>query len=118
MDVSFLKKVFGFPNKPEGTSQVYEVSKDVINKYMSRILPLPSFAQLKQLHPKIPDDHLAVLMYSSSDIARSMPETGENQAMELAMNSCAAYDQGRLMVTESSWSYHLMARIDKTAGDV
>jgi len=108
--VSFFKKLFGIPNNPEGTTQVYEVSKDVIHRYMSEILPQPSYATLKNQHRNIPDDHLAVLMYSASDTARAMPEAAGNQAMELAMKSCMAYEQGRLMVTESSWSYHLFAR--------
>jgi hypothetical protein len=110
--VSFFKKMFGIPNKPEGTTQVYEVSKDVMHRYLGEIVKVPSFTILKQHHPNIPDDHLALLMYSASDTARAMPQAAENQAMDLAMKSCSAYDQGRLMVTESGLSYHLMARTD------
>ena len=110
--MSFFKKIFGIPKKIEGTTQVYEVSKDVIHRYIGQIVQLPSYTTLKNQHPNIPDDHLAVLMYSASDTARAMPEPAENQAIELAMKSCLAYDQGRLIVTESSWSYHLLARMD------
>jgi len=107
--VSFIKKVFGIPDKPKGTTQVYEVSRDVIHKYISEIVPLQSFAMLKNQHPNIPDDHLAVLMYTASDTSRAMPEAAGSAIMELAMKSCTAYDQGRLMVTESGLSYHLLA---------
>lgn len=110
--MSFLKKIFGMPDKPEGTTQVYEVSKDIIHRYMGEIVRLPAFAQLKYQHRNIPDDHLAVLMYSASETARAMPEAAENQALDLATKSCTAYDQGRMTVTESSWSYHLFARTD------
>ena len=110
--MSFLKKIFGSPNKPDGTTQVYEVSKDIIHRYMGEIVLLPGYAMLKQKHPNIPDIHLAVLMYSASDTARAMHEAAENQAMDLAMKSCIAYDQRRLLVTESGWSYHLYARTD------
>jgi hypothetical protein len=111
--VSFFKKIFGVPDKPEGMTQVYEVSKDVIRRYMGGIVRTPSYAMLKSQHRNIPDIHLAVLMYSASDTARAMHDAAENQAMDLALKSCVAYDQGRLLVTESSWSYHLYARTDK-----
>jgi hypothetical protein len=108
--MAFLKKMFGGPNKPQGTTQVYEVSKDIIHRYIAQVAGLPSFIQLKQQHPNIPDIHLAVLMYSASDTARAMPDGAENQALDLAMKSCLAYDQGSIYVSESSWSYHLYAK--------
>jgi hypothetical protein len=108
--VSFFKKIFGIPDKQAGTTQVYEVSKDVIHRYMGEIVRQPGYAMLKNQHRNIPDVHLAVLMYSASDTARAMPGAADDQAMDLAMKSCLAYEQGRLLVTESSWSYHLLAR--------
>jgi hypothetical protein len=110
--MSFLKKIFGKTNKPGGTTVICEVSKDVVHRFLGQITPQPTFAQLKYMHPNIPDIHLAVLMYSASETARAMPNPGENQAMELAMKSCQAYDQGRFIVTESSWTYHVLASTD------
>lgn len=110
--MSFFKKLFGIPDKPEGTTQVYEVSKDVIHRYIGEVVRTPAYAALKQQHRNIPDDHLAVLMYSASDTAKAMKDAPDQQAMDLASKSCMAYEQGRLMVTESSWSYHLIARTD------
>jgi hypothetical protein len=105
--MSFLKKIFGLPDKPEGTTEVYQVSKDVIHRYISEIVPTPSFSQLRNQYRTIPNEHLAVLMYSAADTARKLPG---NPAMELAAKSCAAYEQGQMIVTESSWSFHLLAR--------
>ena len=110
--MSFFKKIFGKSDKPEGTTVIFEASKDVVHRFLGQIAPLPTFAQLKSMHPTIPDIHLAVLMYSASETARAMPNPGENQAVELAMKSCQAYDQGRFIVTESSWTYHILARTD------
>lgn len=110
--MSFFKKIFGTTNKPAGTTVICEVSKDVVHRFLGQTAPLPTFAQLKSMHPNIPDIHLAVLMYSASETARAMPNPGENQAMELAMMSCQAYDQGRFIVTESGWTYHVLARKD------
>lgn len=107
--MSFFKKLFGGANRPDGTTQVYEVSKDVVRKFVGEAASTPGFMQLRRMHPTIPIDHLAMLMVSASETARKLPEGGENQAMDLAMKACTAYDQGRLMVSESSWSFHLFA---------